>query len=33
MDDEEQRQAQQEFHDNTLMPYLDEAKQGKRIEC
>jgi transposase len=30
MEDERQRQVQQEFHDNTLMPYLDEAKQGKR---
>ncbi|HJX36584.1 MAG TPA: IS630 family transposase [Dehalococcoidales bacterium] len=30
MEDERQRQAQQEFHDKTLMPYLDEAKQGKR---
>jgi hypothetical protein len=30
MVDDKQRQAQQEFHDNRLMPYLDEAKQGKR---
>jgi transposase len=29
-EDERQRQDQQEFHDKTLMPYLDEAKQGKR---
>lgn len=30
MDDEKQRQAQQEFHDQQLQPILDEAKQGKR---
>src|SRR5664280_744515 len=30
MEDERQRQDQQEFHDKTLMPYLDEAKQGNR---
>jgi len=30
MDDDKQRQAQQEFHDNQLQPILDEAKQGKR---
>ena len=30
MEDDEQRQAQQAFHDNQLQPILDEAKQGKR---
>ena len=30
MEDDKQRQAQQEFHDNQLQPILDEAKQGKR---
>jgi transposase len=30
MDDDKQCQAQQEFHYNKLMPYLDEAKQDKR---
>jgi len=30
MDDDKQRQAQQEFHDNQLQPILDEAKEGKR---
>jgi transposase len=30
MDDDKQRQAQQEFHDQQLQPTLDEAKQGKR---
>src|SRR5664280_1158095 len=30
MEDDKQRQAQQEFHDNQLQPLLDEAKQGKR---
>ena len=30
MDDDKQRQAQQEFHDQQLEPTLDEAKQGKR---
>ena len=30
MEDDKQRQAQQEFHDNLLQPILDEAKQGKR---
>jgi hypothetical protein len=29
-DDEKQLQAQQEFHDNKLQPYLEEAKQGGR---
>jgi transposase len=29
-DDEKQQQAQQAFHDPTLQPRLDEAKQGKR---
>jgi len=29
-DDEKQQQAQQDFHDQTLQPLLDEAKQGKR---
>jgi hypothetical protein len=29
-DDDRQRQAQQEFHDQKLQPLLDEAKQGKR---
>ena len=29
-DDDKQRQAQQEFHDQKLQPLLDEAKQGKR---
>jgi len=29
-EDDKQRQAQQEFHDNQLQPALDEAKQGKR---
>lgn len=28
--DEEQRRAQQTFHDHTLQPLLDEAKQGRR---
>ena len=31
MDDDKQRQAQQEFHDQQLQPILDEAKQGKHI--
>ena len=30
MDDDKQRQAQQEFHDQQLQTTLDEAKQGKR---
>ena len=30
MEDDKQRQAQQAFHDNPLLPILDEAKQGKR---
>jgi len=30
MDDDKQRQAQQEFHDQQLQSTLDEAKQGKR---
>jgi len=30
-DDEEQLQAQQEFHDQKLQPRLEEAKQGKRL--
>ena len=30
MDDDKQRQAQQEFHDQQLQPTLGEAKQGKR---
>jgi hypothetical protein len=30
MDDDKQRQAQQEFHDNKLQPILDVAKEGKR---
>jgi transposase len=30
MDDDKQRQAQQEFHDQQLQPILGEAKQGKR---
>ena len=30
MEDEKQRQAQQDFHDQQLQPALDEAKQGKR---
>jgi transposase len=30
LDDEKQREAQQEFHDNKLQPVLDEAKAGKR---
>ena len=29
MDDDKQRQAQQEFHDQQLQTTLDEAKQGK----
>jgi len=29
LDDDEQKQAQQEFHDNKLQPVLDEAKAGK----
>ena len=29
-DDEEQRKAQQKFHDQKLQPLLEEAKQGKR---
>jgi transposase len=29
-DDEEQRHAQQKFHDQQLQPRLEEAKQGKR---
>jgi len=31
IEDDEQRQAQQVFHDNQLQPILDEAKLGKRI--
>jgi hypothetical protein len=31
MDDDKQRQAQQEFHDQQFRPILDEAKQGKHI--
>jgi len=30
MDDDKQRQAQQEFHDQQVTSTLDEAKQGKR---
>ena len=30
MEDNKQRQAQQEFHDQQLQPTLDAAKQGKR---
>jgi len=30
MEDDKQVRAQQAFHDNQLLPTLDEAKQGKR---
>jgi hypothetical protein len=30
MVDDKQSQSKQEFQDKRLMPYLDEAKQGKR---